>query len=51
MVGNPAGRAQAVAELIRFMETKVTLAERRRRRKAGTLSELSLQDPQGRRQR
>lgn len=40
LLGNPAGRAKRAMNVIRFIERKVTLAEARRRGKAGTLGVL-----------
>ena len=40
LIGNPAGRAKRAMNVIRFIERKVTLAEARRRGKAGTLGVL-----------
>lgn len=40
LTGNPFGKARRSLNVIRFLERKVTLAEGRRRRKGGTLTQL-----------
>ncbi len=40
LIGNPHGRARRAMNLIHFVERKTTLAEARRRAKAGTLAQL-----------
>lgn len=40
LVGNPAGRAKRALNLIRFVESKVSLAQGRRRAKAGTQGQV-----------
>jgi hypothetical protein len=40
LIGNPHGRAKRAMNLIHFVERKTTLAEARRRGKAGTLAQL-----------
>lgn len=40
LIGNPAGRAKRAMNIIRFLERSTSLAQARKRRKAGTLSSL-----------
>ena len=40
LIGNPAGRAKRAMNVIRFIEKSVSLAQARKRRKAGTLGAL-----------
>ena len=40
LIGNPAGRAKRAMNIIRFLEKSVSLAQARKRRKAGTLGAL-----------